>query len=283
MKKRYGKKLLQTLDTVVHNKSFMMGAVLIGIILFIALFPQVFTSYDPMKLDPSHKMLGPSSEHWFGTDNYGRDVFTRCIYATRVDLQVGIFSAIVPFVFGSLMGILAGYYGKVIDTVLMRLLDVVMALPFTILVVAIMAVLGNGIRNMYIAIWIIGWVTFTKLVRAEVLVMKDSEFLMAMKICGFSDARIILRHILPNAISSAIVYLASYVVMCMLTCASLSFLGLGVQPPTPEWGSLMNDGRAYLAQAPWITCFPGIFIAMAGVGFSLLGDGMSDFLRTKGR
>ncbi|MDO4332280.1 MAG: ABC transporter permease [Eubacteriales bacterium] len=283
MKRTWSEKIRRAADAALHNKSFVMGLVLIGFLLIIALFPQLFTSYDPTKLDPSHKMLSPSAEHLFGTDNYGRDVFARCIYATRVDLQVGFFSAIVPFAFGTVMGILAGYYGKWVDMVVMRFLDVVMALPFTILVVAIMAVLGNGIRNMYIAIWIIGWVTFTKLVRAEVLVMKNSEFLMALRISGFSDMRIIFRHILPNAVSSAIVYLASYIVMCMLTCASLSFLGLGVQPPTPEWGSLMNDGRAYLAQAPWITCFPGIFIAVAGVGFSLLGDGMSDFLRARGR
>lgn len=271
------------LDIAIHNKSFVIGFVIICIALFVAFFPQVLTPYDPTKLAPADKMQPPSAEHFFGTDNYGRDVFARCVYATGIDMQVGIFSALVPFAFGTFMGIMAGYYGKVIDMLLMRFLDVVMSLPFTILVVAVMAILGNGIRNMYIAIWIIGWITFTKLVRAEVLTMKDSEFLMALKICGFSDSRILFRHILPNAISSSIVYLASYIVMCMLTCASLSFLGLGVQPPTPEWGSLMNDGRAYISQAPWITCFPGLFMAIAGVGFSLVGDGLSDFLRAKGR
>lgn len=283
MKEKLSKKVGYALDNAIHNKSFMIGAIIIAVILFIALFPQVLTQYDPTKLAPGDKMQAPSATHIFGTDNYGRDVFARCIYATSIDLQVGVFAALVPFIFGSIMGIFAGYYGKWIDMILMRFLDVVMSLPFTILVVAVMAILGNGIKNMYIAIWIIGWITFTKLVRAEVLALKDSEFLMALRISGFSDTRIIFRHILPNAINSSIVYLASYIVMCMLTCASLSFLGLGVQPPTPEWGSLMNEGRAYISQAPWITCFPGLFMAIAGIGFSLLGDGISDFLRVKGR
>ena len=271
------------LKAAFSNRSFVIGFVITAIVVVVALFPQVFATHDPNALSPTEVLAGPSSAHFFGTDNYGRDVFSRCIWATRMDLQIGLISASIPLVVGSIIGLLAGFYGGIVDTLFMRLLDVVMAFPFTVLVIAIMAILGQGIQNMYIAIWIIGWVAFAKLVRAEVLVVKNSEYVMAARIMGFSDRRILLRHILPNTISSAIVYFTSYIVICMLTGASLSFLGLGVQPPTSEWGSLMNMGRGYINNAPWMTIFPGLFLAITGVGLSLIGDGMTDFLRTKGR
>ena len=283
MKGKRSTRILNAVKTALRNRSFLIGGIIAVLVVITAIAPQLFTRYDPNALDATAVLKGPSSLHWFGTDNYGRDIFARCIYASRMDLQIGLISALIPFAVGSVIGLLAGYYGGVIDTVFMRLLDVVMSFPFTILVIAIMAILGQGIQNMYIAIWIIGWVTFAKLVRAEVLVVKESEYVMAARIMGFSDARILFRHILPNAISSSVVYLASYIVICMLTGASLSFLGLGVQPPTSEWGSLMNMGRGYISNAPWMTIFPGVFLAVAGIGFSLIGDGLTDFLRTKGR
>ena len=282
-KENLAARFLGALKIAFSNKSLLLGTIITLIVVVVALFPDAFAPYDPDALAPAEVLLPPSAAHWFGTDNYGRDVFSRCIWATRMDLQIGLISSVIPLVMGSVIGLLAGYYGGVVDTLFMRLLDVVMAFPFTVLVIAIMAILGQGIQNMYIAIWIIGWVAFAKLVRAEVLVVKNSEYVMAARIMGYSDARILLRHVLPNTISSALVYFTSYIVICMLTGASLSFLGLGVQPPTSEWGSLMNMGRGYLGNAPWMTIFPGVFMAIAGIGFSLLGDGMTDFLRTKGR
>ena len=283
MKNKRSRRLSGGLKAAFSNRSFVIGFVITAIVVVVALFPQVFATHDPNALSPTEVLAGPSSAHFFGTDNYGRDVFSRCIWATRMDLQIGLISASIPLVVGSIIGLLAGFYGGIVDTLFMRLLDVVMAFPITVLVIAIMAILGLGIQNMYIAIWIIGWVAFAKLVRAEVLVVKNSEYVMAARIMGFSDRRILLRHILPNTISSAIVYFTSYIVICMLTGASLSFLGLGVQPPTSEWGSLMNMGRGYINNAPWMTIFPGLFLAITGVGLSLIGDGMTDFLRTKGR
>ena len=283
MKGKRSLRILNGFRAAVGNRSLLIGGIITLLVVIVAVAPQLFTSYDPDVLNASVVLKGPSAAHWFGTDNYGRDIFARCIYAARMDLQIGLISAIIPFVVGSIIGLLAGYYGGAVDTLFMRLLDVVMAFPFTILVITIMAILGQGIQNMYIAIWFIGWVTFAKLVRAEVMVVKESEYVMAARLMGFSDLRILLRHILPNAISSSVVYLASYIVICMLTGASLSFLGLGVQPPTSEWGSLMNMGRGYIGNAPWMTIFPGIFLAITGIGFSLMGDGLTDFLRTKGR
>ena len=282
MKERKIKRMLKSVKMAFSNKSFLIGSIITLVVVITAIFPQWFTSLDPNALSPEI-LQAPSAAHPFGTDNYGRDIFARCIWASRMDLQIGLISATVPLVFGSIIGLIAGYYGGIVDTIFMRLLDIVMAFPFTILVIAIMAILGQGIQNMYIAIWIIGWVTFAKLVRAEDMVVKESEYVMAARMMGFSNARILLRHILPNVISSAVVYYTSYIVICMLTGASLSFLGLGVQPPTSEWGSLMNMGRGYLNNAPWMTIYPGLFMAITGVGFSLMGDGLTDFLRTKGR
>ena len=187
------------------------------------------------------------------------------------------------FLVGGMIGLLAGYYGGFLDSLLMRITDIMMAFPFTILVITIMAILGQGLINLFIALWLVGWMSYAKLVRSEVLVLKDSEFIQAARVAGFSDARILFRHLLPNVISSAVVFAASDVVMCMLTGASMSFLGLGVSPPTPEWGSILNEGRNFITFAWWPTLFPGLFLAVSGVGFSLLGDGLTDFLRTKGR
>jgi peptide/nickel transport system permease protein len=165
----------------------------------------------------------------------------------------------------------------------MRILDIVMSFPFILLVIVIVAVMGPGMLNMFVAIWLVGWRDYARLVRSEVIVTKNLEFVQAARILGFSEKRIILGHILPNVVNSAITFAASDIVMCMLTGASLSFLGLGVQPPTPEWGALISTGRPFLTQAWWICTFPGLAICCAGIGFSLFGDGVSDILRTKNR
>lgn len=266
-----------------RSMSINIGALLVIIMLIFAIFPNAIATHSPTDLNFKDMLQAPSSAHFFGTDNLGRDIFSRVVHSTRIDLTIGVIATIVPLIVGSILGLLAGYYGKWIDTILMRILDIFMAFPFMVLVIAIVAVIGPGIRNVYIAIWIVGWKYYARLVRSEVLVIKNSEFIQAAKVLGYSDARIILRHILPNAISAAIVFAASDVVMCMLAAASLSFLGLGVQPPTPEWGSIIAGGRAYIATAWWITAFPGLFLVFAGTGFSLIGDGLSDLIRTKGR
>ena len=258
--------------------SLVIGTVIVLVVVIMALFPQLIAPYDPIETNILLQNAAPSVEHLFGTDFYGRDVFSRVVYGARIDLLIGVLGTVVPFIIGSFIGLLAGYYGKVMDSVLMRICDVMMAFPFTI-----MAILGQGTLNLFIALWLVGWMSYAKLVRSEVLVMKDSEFIQAAKVAGFSDSRILFRHLLPNVISSAVVYAASDVVMCMLTGASMSFLGLGVTPPTPEWGSILNEGRSFITFAWWTTFFPGLFLAVSGVGFSLLGDGLTDFLRTRGR
>lgn len=263
--------------------TFTAGLIIVTLTLILALFPQLLASYDPVAVNASAKLTAPGWEHLFGTDFYGRDIFSRVVWGTRIDLLIGVFGVLIPFFAGSGAGLLAGYYGGWLDSLLMRITDIMMAFPFTILVITIMAILGPGLQNVFIALWLVGWMSYARLVRGEVLAMKDSECIQAARVEGFSDARVLLRHLLPNVISSAVVFAASDVVLCMLTGASMSFLGLGVQAPAPEWGAILNEGRAFITYAWWPTFFPGLFLAVSGVGFSLLGDGLTDFLRTKGR
>lgn len=263
--------------------TFILGIVLVMIALLMAIFPQYIAPYDPTRIDITARTKAPSAAHLFGTDNYGRDIFSRVVWGTRIDLSIGFFGVLVPLIVGSIIGLLAGWYGGWLDSLLMRISEIMMAFPFTILVIAIITVLGTGTINLYIALWLVGWMSYARLVRAEVMSLKKAEFIEAARVAGFSDARILLRHILPNVISSSIVFAASDMVMCMLTGASMSFLGLGVQPPTPEWGALLNEGRTYISYASWMTFYPGLVLALTGVGLSLLGDSMSDILRRKGR
>ena len=266
-----------------RSASLNAGTIIVAIVLFFALFPNLITAYNPLSQNSDAILVAPSLKHLFGTDNFGRDIFARVVYGTRIDLTIGVLATIVPFMTGSIIGLIAGYYGGWIDSLLMRILDIFMAFPFIVLVIAIVAILGPGINNLFVAIWLVGWKDYARLVRSEVMVAKNAEYVQAAKILGFRDIRILLRHILPNVFSVAIVFAAADVVMCMLSGASLSFLGLGVQPPTPEWGAIIAEGRAYLSQSWWICTFPGIALVIAGTGFSLLGDGLSDLLRTKGR
>lgn len=261
--------------------TFDIGLILLLAIFFIACFPGLFTHFAPSVQDQDAILTAPSSQHIFGTDNYGRDLFSRILWGTRIDLEIGILAVVVPFLTGSLIGLVTGYYGKWVDTLFMRILDIFMAFPFTILVIAIVAIMGSGIRNLYIAIWLVGWKEYARLVRSETIVIKNSEYVEAAKTLGYSDLRILFRHILPNAINSSLVYAISDIMMCILVGASLSFLGLGVQPPTPEWGAIISEGREYISAAWWLCAFPGLALAVTGISFSLLGDGLCELLNIK--
>ncbi|MBR2572455.1 MAG: ABC transporter permease [Clostridia bacterium] len=263
--------------------TFILGVVIVVIALILAIFPAQIAPYDPTEVVITARTKAPSPEHLFGTDNYGRDIFSRVVWGTRIDLSIGFFGVLIPLIVGSIIGLLAAWYGGWLDSLLMRISEIMMAFPFTILVIAIITILGTGTINLFIALWLVGWMSYARLVRAEVLTLKNSEFIEAARVAGFSNARILLRHVLPNVISSSIVFAASDMVMCMLTGASMSFLGLGVQPPTPEWGAILNEGRTYITYASWMTFFPGLVLAITGVGLSLLGDSLTDILRRKGR
>ena len=265
------------------NTTLTVGLVITTVIVIVAIFPSLFTSYSPTAQDANAMLLPPSSSHWFGTDNFGRDIFSRVVYGARIDLAIGIGATIVPFIVGTILGLLTGYYGGKLDTLLMRLLDISMAFPFMVLAVLLAAIIGSGIQVLLVASWLVAWKEYARLIRSEVMVARSAEYVEAAKSMGYGDGRIIFRHILPNVISSAIVYCASDIVISMMAAASLSFLGLGVQAPTPEWGAIISGGKSFLSSAPWITVLPGFVLAITGLGFSLIGDGLSDMLRTGGK
>ncbi|KQL45328.1 nickel ABC transporter permease [Brevibacillus choshinensis] len=258
------------------NGKIYWGLTLVLIVVLFSVFAPWITPYDPNTNDLTRVLQKPSTAHIFGTDNFGRDIFTRMLYAGRVDLQIGLIAVIVPLIFGTAVGLLSGYFGGWLNTLMMRLVDIVISFPFMVLIIAIISILGPGLMNMYIAIFIVGWSAYARIVRAEVLVVKQQEYILAARSIGYGHGRIILRHILPNVVSAALVYAMSDVVLCILLGASLSFMGLGVQPPAAEWGSMIAEGRNYIINAWWISAFPGVGIVLTGIGFSLLGDGLAE-------
>lgn len=258
--------------------SLVAGALILLAVLVCAVVPGLVAPYDPLAFDYVALLQPPSPAHPFGTDQFGRDILSRTISAATIDLQIALFATIVPLVVGTLVGLLVGYYGGIADAVFGRLVDLVVTFPFLVLVIAIVAVLGPGLVNMYIAIGVVGWVFYAKLMRAEVLVLRGQDFVSATKVLGYGEARILLRHILPNAARPILVYWMTDMALAILLGSSLGYLGLGAQPPAAEWGVLIADGKNFFSQAWWITVFPGIAIVICGIGFSLLGDGLADML-----
>jgi peptide/nickel transport system permease protein len=261
--------------------TFLAGLAIFAMFLLFALFPGLFAPYDPLAFDYSLLSHPPSLAHLFGTDNFGRDVLSRVIWATRIDMQIALFCTIFPLVFGTFIGALTGYYGGWLDAVFGRLVDLVITFPFLVIVIAIVAVLGPGLINMYIAVSAVGWVFYAQLMRADVQVQKQSDYAAAARVLGYDEARIIFRHLLPNAITPIIVYWMTDMALDILLGSSLGYLGLGAQPPTAEWGVIIADGKNFMSTAWWISVFPGIAIVLAGVGFSLVGDGMADYFRRR--
>lgn len=262
--------------------SLIAGMVIIGMFVLMALFPGLIARYSPTAFDYQAVLQAPSAKHWFGTDNFGRDIYARVVWGARLDMQIALFTTLFPFLFGTLIGALTGYYGGWLDTIFGRVVDVIITFPFLVLVIAIVAMLGPGLTNMYIAVSAVGWVFYGRLVRAEILNQKKAEYALAGKVMGYTPSRIIFRHLLPNAITPAIVYWMTDMALGILLGSSLGYLGLGAQPPTAEWGVLIADGKNFMTTAWWISTFPGLAITVAGVGFSLLGDGLADLLRPRG-
>jgi peptide/nickel transport system permease protein len=257
------------------------GAGIVGFFVLTALFAPVIAPYDPIAQDTANALLPPGPGHWLGTDNFGRDVLSRMIWGTRLDLMMGVFGVLIPFVLGTAVGCVSGYFGGWVDVVVMRVVDIVIAFPFLVLMLAIMAILGPGLGSFFIAMALVGWVSYARLVRAQVLVLKASDFVTAARSLGYGHLRIMARHILPNALVSSLVFSMSDVVLTMLLGASISYLGLGVQPPTAEWGVMVSESQNFIIRAWWIAAFPGAALAVIALGFSLLGDGLGEWLGVK--
>ena len=258
------------------NGALAAGAAICLFWLLLALLPQAFAPYDPIVQDLDATLSPPSLSHPFGTDNFGRDVLSRLIWGAQLDLLMGVFGVVTPFVIGCLIGVAAGYFGGIADTLLMRLLDITISFPFFVLMIAIIAVLGPGLVSFFIAVSLVGWVSYARLIRSQALVLKHADFIVAARALGYGRFRIMARHLLPNAIVPAIVFAMSDIVLVVLLGSSLSYLGLGVQPPAAEWGVMIAEGQNFLATAWWICLFPGFAIVLLALGFSLLGDGLAE-------
>jgi peptide/nickel transport system permease protein len=254
------------------------NAGLLGFVLA-ALFAPLLTPYDPIALDLAAGLQPPSSAHPFGTDQLGRDILTRVIYGARIDLQIGAIGVAIPMVIGVLVGLVAAYYGRWTDAIISRIIDVVIAFPFLVLVIAIVAMLGPGLINLYIAVSLVSWVLYARIVRGETLALKARPFVLSARGFGFSDLRIMFRHILPNAVAPAFVFGMSDFVLDVQLGATLSFFGLGVQAPTPEWGLMIAESRNLMLTAPWAVVFPGFAIIALSFFVSLVGDALADSVR----
>ncbi len=264
-----------------RNRLAVIGALIILLIVLLAIFAPLLAPYDPTEQDYEALLLPPSWEHPFGTDDLGRDILSRIIYGSRYTLLVGIGVVLIVAVVGSLLGFIAGYYRGKLDTLIMRLVDVMLSVPVLVLALAISGALGGGLINVIIAIGAVGWTQFARLVRGEVLHIRGTEYIKAAKALGANDFQIIFFHLAPNMVAPVIVYTTLYIPSAILWAASLSFLGLGVQPPIPEWGALIADGRSYLSYAWWIATMPGLAIMLTVLGFNFMGDGLRDALDPK--
>jgi peptide/nickel transport system permease protein len=261
--------------------TLIIGGVIILVSALLAYFPQAVAPYDPTAFDYNNILKPPSAIHLLGSDSFGRDVLSRVLYAYGLDMQIAVYATVPAFIVGSFIGALVGYAGPIVQAVFGRIVDAIITFPFLVLVIAIVAVLGPGLNNMYIAVFILDWVFYARLVSAEVRVQKRLDYADAGRVMGYRPLRIIFRHLLPNSITPAIVYLMTDMALAILLGSSLGYLGLGAQPPASEWGVQIADGKNYMSTAWWIAVFPGIAIVVTGLGFSLIGDGLAELLRTK--
>ena len=271
-----------------RNKLAMAGLVWIIFMVLVALTADLWvpqTLGSPTAIDSAtmtaNSRLPPSMEHPFGTDTLGRDVLCRVVYGARISLAVGLLATAISTVIGLVMGALAAYYGGIWDTIIMRLADIFLAFPYTLFVIAMLAVIGPGIQNVFIAIGILGWPSIARVFRSAILSVKENDYVDAARAMGASDARIIARHLVPNSVASIIVYATMNIGGAILTESALSFLGMGIVPPDPSWGIMISDGETYLATQPWLMIMPGIAILTTVLAFTLLGDGLRDALDVK--
>jgi peptide/nickel transport system permease protein len=256
-----------------------VGSVGFAILALMAVAAPILTRYDPVQLDLLSALQPPSLTHLFGTDHLGRDILARVIYGARIDLQIGLIGVAIPLAIGTVVGLVAGYFSGWADTIIGRVIDIIIAFPFLVLVIAIVAMLGPGLVNLYIAITVVSWVLYARIVRAETLAIRRREYILAAESLGYGHLRTMLRHVLPNVLAPAFVFGMSDFVLDVQLGATLSFFGLGVQPPTAEWGLMIAETRNFMLTAPWTVVFPGLAIIIVSFFVSLIGDGLADRVR----
>lgn len=270
----------QTWKQLKKNKAAMAGLAIIAVFVLLALCADFIADYDTVVIAQNieQRLQPPSSQHWFGTDNYGRDIFARVIHGSRMSLTIGVVSTVVSVLCGGILGALAGFYGGKVDNIISRIMDALLCIPAILMALCIIAALGPGLVNLMIAITISQVPGFTRLIRSVIMTLRDQDYVEAARSCGTSDVRIICRHIIPNALGPIIVQATMAMADMILTAAGLSFIGMGIAPPTPEWGTMLSEGREQIRNAPYMITFPGIAIVLSALSFNMLGDGLRDAL-----
>jgi peptide/nickel transport system permease protein len=252
-----------------------LGVLMMAVMVLLALFAPWVAPFDGDAQDFDAILEPPSLTHLFGTDNVGRDIFSRVLFGSRLDLVAGLIMTYVPFAYGVLIGAFSGYRGGWIDATVNTVINVAIAFPFLVLIIVVVAVLGPGIHNIYVSVFLLAWTMYARLARAEMLVERNKDYILAARVLGFPTWRILLRHALPNTIGSSIVFSMSDFVLNILLLSGLSFIGLGIQPPTPEWGAMIAEGKEFILQAWWICTMPGLAVVFTGTALSLIGDGLA--------
>ena len=266
-----------------RNAMLIVGGTILGLIIVLCVGAPLFSNYAPDAIDPPRPLAPPFSPgHILGTDQFGRDIWSRILYGGRIDLLIAFGATGVTLVVGTAIGLFSGYAGGWADSVIMRIVDLFFAFPFIVLVIAIVAMLGPSIFNMFVAIWLTSWISYARITRGHVVVAKNREYVLAAKALGYRHSRVMLRHVLPNVFSFVLIFAMVDAVGNVLLGAALGFLGLGAAPPSPEWGAMISDGQNYILSAWWLSTLPGIAIVLVGVAFSLIGDGLADVLRSDG-
>jgi peptide/nickel transport system permease protein len=259
------------------NAPLVSGLLLFGLIVLCALCAPLLTRYDPTAQNLNEAFLPPGAPgHPFGTDSLGRDVLSRLLYGAQVDLRVGVLAVVSPFVIGSLIGLIAGWFGGWVDTIIGRVVDMVIAFPFLVLVIALVFAMGPGTSSIYTAVTLVGWVAYCRIVRGQVLIAKEQEYAMAARASGLPTWRILLRHVLPNVILQAFVFSMSDIVLTLLAIVTLGFLGLGVPPPTPDWGTMIQEGQQFILTKWYMSTIPGLAVVLTGLALALIADGVVD-------
>lgn len=256
-----------------------IGAAIVAVYVLLALLAPLLAPHDPLAIDPVNKLASPTAGHLLGTDELGRDVFSRLLYAARTDIPLGFLGAFLPAIVGTVLGALAGFFGRWVDTAIMRTADVVQAFPAYILVIVLVFALGQGARSIIIAFTVLAWVIYARIIRSEVLRVKDLDYVHAARVAGLGRLRMLRVHVLPNVINQTLVYLPNDIVFATLALAAFSFLGLGIPPPTPEWGAMIADGQPFIRTNWWLATVPGLIIVGLGLGLSLVGEGLEEGLR----
>lgn len=269
---------LNVLKRLKKSKSAMFGLFIVGLLLFFAVFAPLIAPHDPIVGDLMVRHEAPTLEYIMGTDTQGRDVFSRILYGAKISVQIGIISVGIALFIGTFLGVISGYYGGVVDMIVMRIIDIMLAFPTILLALAIVSILGPNLTNAMIAVGVVNIPRFARIVRSSVLSVKENEYIEAARSIGDTDFQIIMRHILPNCLAPILVQTTLAIGTAILEAAGLSFLGLGAQPPIAEWGAMLANARGYMRQAPWSVMFPGVAIMLTVLGFNLLGDGLRDAL-----